>query len=225
MENKQKINTILSVFLLIALILIGIFLLKGKTPIPKNIVKNIKKELLPVSDQDFSTGNKDALLTIVMYEDFQCPFCGKFDKETEQPIRNTYVKDGKIQLVYRDFVFLGDESIKSAQAARCAGEQEKFWEYHDFLFTHQNGENKGAFADSNLKSFAKEIGLNEKKFNDCLDSGKYTKAILDSTEEGHNAGVKGTPKGFILKNGIIVDTINGAENTTTVFSKIEKALK
>ena len=95
-----------------------------------------------------------------MYEDFQCPFCGKFDRESEQMVRNTYVADGRVKFVYRDFAFLGPESIKAAEAARCAGDQGKFWEYHDYLFSHQNGENQGGFADPKLKSFAVGLGLN-----------------------------------------------------------------
>jgi protein-disulfide isomerase len=60
---------------------------------------------------------------------------------------NDYVKTGKMLFVYRDFPFLGTESFKSAEAARCAGDQGKFWEYHDYLYSHQNGENEGAFSD------------------------------------------------------------------------------
>jgi protein-disulfide isomerase len=131
------------------------------------IIGNIN--LQPVSSSDFTLGNPQAKVALVLYEDFQCPFCGKFFTESEQPIRDTYVKNGEMQLVYRDFSFLGtfvspyveekDESINAAEAADCAGDQGKFWQYHDYLFTHQNGENKGNFSNLNLKLFAKEMGL------------------------------------------------------------------
>ncbi|MDO8659873.1 MAG: thioredoxin domain-containing protein, partial [Candidatus Parcubacteria bacterium] len=127
--------------------------------------------------------------------------------------------------VYRDYAFLGPESVKSAEAARCAGDQEKFWEYHDYLYSHQNGENKGAFADANLKSFAKKIGLDSASFDKCLDDGKYTQAVADAKTEGNTAGVTGTPKGFILKDGQIVATIDGAEPLSSVKPKIDSALK
>ena len=100
-----------------------------------------------VSGADRVIGSPSAKLTVIMYEDFQCPFCGKFHKDSEGPIRDTYVKNGQVRLVYRDFAFLGEESFRSAEAARCAGDQGKFWEYHDYLFEHQSGENQGAFAD------------------------------------------------------------------------------
>lgn len=121
------------------------------------VIANIKLD--PISSSDFALGNPQAKVALIFYADFQCPFCGKFFKETEQSIQNTYVKDGKVQLAYRDFAFLGPESIRSAEAARCAGEQNKFWEYHDYLFTHQKGENQGNFSDLYLKSFAGELKL------------------------------------------------------------------
>jgi protein-disulfide isomerase len=125
----------------------------------QNDQKEIPSSLTPVSSSDFISGNQDAPITIIVYVDFQCPFCGKFFKETQQTALANYVKDGKVKLVSRDFAFLGGESVKSAEATRCAGDQGKFWEYHDYLFTHQNGENKGNFSNLNLKTFAKELKL------------------------------------------------------------------
>ena len=124
----------------------------------KNL-KEIKANLLPVTDSDFIQGDQNAPVTIVLYVDFQCPFCGKFFKDTEQTALANYIKDGKIKLVSRDFAFLGDESLKAAQAARCAGDQGKFWEYHDYLFTHQKGENQGNFSTLNLKTYAQALKL------------------------------------------------------------------
>jgi protein-disulfide isomerase len=116
-------------------------------------------KLEPVGDTDFVLGDPNAKMTIILYEDFQCPFCGRFFSDAEKTIRNTYVKDGSVKLVYRDFPFLGSESYKAAEAARCAAEQGKFWEYHDYLYSHQMGENQGAFSDTNLKSFAGTLKL------------------------------------------------------------------
>ena len=115
--------------------------------------------LQPVSSLDFTLGNPQAKVALVLYEDFQCPFCGKFFSDSEKNIRDTYVTEGSVQLVYRDFAFLGQESVKASEAARCAADQGKFWQYHDYLFTHQNGENQGNFSSLNLKLFAKEMGL------------------------------------------------------------------
>jgi protein-disulfide isomerase len=188
-------------------------------------------------------GNKNAKVTVVMYEDFQCPFCGAISglepnsdlvKALKQrdaswapilPGLKPYIDNGQVLFVYRDYAFLGPESIRSAEAARCAGEEGKFWEYHDYLFGHQKGENEGNFSDDKLKSFAQTLGLNTASFNNCLDTGKYAEAVASSKSEGDGAGVTGTPKGFILNNGKIAGTIEGAESFTAVKPRIDAALK
>ena len=247
MQNDNQ-KQIAGAILIVGVLIAGAILLKdSKLPTIKDNGIAITT-LAPVSKEDRVLGNPNAKVIVVMYEDFQCPFCGvisgleplsastqsllemlKQRDPTWTPfisqIINEYVKNGNVQFVYRDFAFLGPESGKSAEAARCAGDQGKFWEYHDYLFTHQNGENEGAFSDSNLKSFAKELGLGASGFDKCLDESKSSQAVANSKNEGANAGVTGTPKGFILKDGKIVSTIDGAESYTTVKTKIDNALK
>ncbi|MES2023717.1 MAG: thioredoxin domain-containing protein [Patescibacteria group bacterium] len=228
-HHKKPLNMAWAIVIAGALIA-GAILIKGSIKTPMEDISNNKiqvnhEELKPVSTEDRMLGNKNAKITMIAYEDFQCPFCGKFFREAETDLRNKYVKNGSVNFIYRDFAFLGEESTKAGEAALCANDQGKFWEYHDYLFTHQNGENKGSFANPYLKSFAKELGLNQNDFDKCLDSEKYAKTIADSTEEGGNAGVRGTPKAFILKDGKLVDTIDGAEPSAMVMDKIEKALK
>jgi protein-disulfide isomerase len=140
--------------------------LSGNAPVIKNMGPDpvSGKQIVlnnpdPVSTSDMTLGDSNAKVTIILYEDFQCPFCGKFFSESEKNIRDTYVKNGDVRLVYRDFAFIGPESDRAAEGARCAAEQNKFWEYHDYLFSHQMGENQGAFSDTNLKSFAGSLKL------------------------------------------------------------------
>lgn len=215
---------------------------------PKNIGTEEKKvtttTIAPVGKEDQTLGDINAKITLIMYEDFQCPFCGAISgllpsdspliKALQQrdpswtpfmPEIMNYVKNGDILFVYRDWAFLGTESIRAAEAARCAGDQNKFWEYHDYLYSHQNGENEGTFSDVNLKSFAKNLNLDTITFDQCLDENKYAQAIEDSKNEGINIGVNGTPKGFILKDGSVINTIDGAESLSTVKQKIDSALK
>ena len=135
-------------------------------------------------------------------------------------IRDQYVSKGKVRWVYRDFAFLGQESTWASEAARCAADQGKFWQMHDYLYTHQNGENEGAFSKDNLKKFAKALGLDQGSFDSCLDTGKYTSAVQAETVAGGKAGVNGTPANFI--NG----KLNvGALPTSQFVQLIEEALK
>jgi len=230
MENKKnQLNIGLAIIVAGVIIAGAILLHNGKTPTvpttaptqPATTAGVIK----PVSASDFIQGNPNSKVVMVEYADYQCPFCGRFYTNTIQPIEKDYVATGKITFVYRDFAFLGAESQKSAEAASCANDQGKYWEYHDYLFTHQNGENQGNFADKNLESFAKTLGLNTDQFNTCLSSGKYTQAVKDSTAEGTSIGVNGTPHSFILVDGKVVSDINGALPLSEVTAKLDAALK
>jgi protein-disulfide isomerase len=245
-KDKNNPNAIAAAILVVGVIIAGAILLKDSKPPVVNVpVANPPAAanpnpapaitLSPINASDRVLGNPQAKVSLVMYEDFQCPFCEKIFKESEGNIRDTYVKDGSVQFVYRDYAFLGtfvqpyveanDESIKAAQAARCAGDQGKFWEYHDYLYNHQNGENKGGFAIAHLKEFANTLGLDTASFNQCLTSKKYAQAVADSKTEGTAAGVNGTPKGFILKNGNVVDTIEGAQPFNLIKQQLDAALK
>lgn len=153
--------------------------------------------LLGVVDGDQVLGSPSAPVTFVEFGDFQCPFCGRFFSETLPQIKEKYVKTGQIKFIWRDFAFLGQESFDAASAARCAGEQGKFWDYHDKLFLSQSGENRGAFLIANLKNFAVSLGLDTQKFNECLDSGRYLSAVQKESALGRELGVSGTPSSFV----------------------------
>lgn len=108
-----------------------------------------------------------------------------------------YIDTGKAKVIYRHFAFIGNESQWAANAAECAGEQNKFWAYADYLFEHQAGENRGAFARDNLKRFAVELKLDSAAFNACFDSNKYDAVVKQETSAGQQRGVRATPSFFI----------------------------
>jgi protein-disulfide isomerase len=104
---------------------------------------------------------------------------------------------------YFHYAFLGEESLWAAEASECAADQDKFWEYHDYLFTHQNGENQGAFSKDNLKAFAAELKLDTEAFNECMDSGKYTQAVQEMSQIARQLGVQSTPS-FAINGQAVV---------------------
>ncbi|MBI2097042.1 MAG: DsbA family protein [Candidatus Sungbacteria bacterium] len=173
-----------------------------KTETPPAASENSPPVSGNIADDDPSLGNPEAPVVVVEFSDFQCPFCGRFFQIVEPRLINDYVKTGKVRFVYRDFAFLGPESTWAAAAANCANEQGKFWEYHNYLFEHQNGENQGAFSQNNLKIFAKTLDLETAKFNSCLDSGKYESEIAKDAADGRAIGVSATPTTFV--NGVQV---------------------
>ena len=148
-------------------------------------------------------GDPNAPVTIIEFADFQCPYCGRFFDETKPQIDEQYMQSGKVRFAYFNFAFLGPESNSAAEAAECAADQSKFWEYHDKLYGSQSGENQGAFNKDNLKKFAEELGLDTSAFNECLDSGKYTQLIQDESSMASSIGVRSTPT-FLINGQAIV---------------------
>lgn len=133
-------------------------------------------------------GNESAPVTILEFSDFQCPYCARAEPTLEQ-ILNDY--DGKVRLVYKHFI-VHATSEKAAEASECAGEQGKFWEYHDLLF--QNQANQRA---EDLKNYAIELGMNTTSFNSCLDNGIMSQRVKADVDEALGRGVEGTPTFFI----------------------------
>jgi protein-disulfide isomerase len=170
---------------------------------------------------DNGLGNPNAPVKIVEYADYQCPYCANFWRETEQQLITNYVDKGKVYLVFRSFgPYLGPESGRAAQAAYCAGDQGKFWKYHDTLFAHQAAENSGAFADDKLMAFATVLGLNVEQFGGCLRSNKYESWVARDRSDGKEAGVDGTPTFVVNGKQLIV----GAQPYDAFVTAIEAIL-
>ena len=104
--------------------------------------------------------------------------------------------------IYFDFAFLGDESIAAAEAARCAQDQDKFWEYHDLLFQNAKDENAGDFKRENLDKFAQQLGLNMAQFGECVTTRKYKDYIQAEVQEGRRIGVSSTPTLLVNQRGV-----------------------
>jgi protein-disulfide isomerase len=145
------------------------------------------------STGEYFLGREDAPVTVEMFGDFQCPICGEFARTTEPAFFQKYVDTGKVRFVWRDFPWIGDESVQAAQAARCAGHQGRFWAYHDYLFAHQLGENLGQFAPARLEGFAGDLGFDDGPFDTCLESGADANAIHQALSFGVGNGVDVTP--------------------------------
>lgn len=166
-------------------------------------------------------GNKDAKVTVIEFADFQCPFCEQWYKQVGLNLIKDYVDTGKVKFAFRQYPFLGQESTWAAVASECANEQGKFWEYHDYLYTHQGAENSGAFAKDKLIGFAGNIsGINIDQFSTCLNSDKYAKQVADDLSAGQKAGVSGTPTAFV--NGI---SIVGAQPYDSLKALIDQELE
>jgi protein-disulfide isomerase len=160
-------------------------------------------------------GSADAPVVMVEYGDFQCPYCGRFAREVEPKLVEKYVEDGTLRMEWRDFPYLGQESVDAALAARAAQEQGRFWEYHGLLYENQSA----GFSRDRLIELAREAGLDAAKFESDLASNRYEAAVARDFQEGQRIGVSGTPT-FIINGevlaglqpvGVFEDAIERAE--------------
>lgn len=158
--------------------------MKMATTPPQNAVLDLKNRP--------SRGEDGAKLTMVAFLDYECPYCGRFNRETMPQIEKEYIETGKVKFVVMNLPLEGmhKSAFKAAEAAGCAGEQGKFWEMHDRLFANQQ-------SLDDLKSHAEAIGLDVGKFEECMESGRQAKQIRNDMAEARSAGITGTPAFFL----------------------------
>lgn len=172
-------------------------------------------------------GNSAAPIAIIEYSDFECPFCGQYAREVYPQIDANYVKTGKVKYFFRDLPLpIHPNALQSARAARCAGEQNKFWEMHDRLFSQQEH-----LTTNDLLQHAQSLNLDADKFRECMASNKYTDNIRRSMQSAERNGVNGTPAFFIGKlesNGTVMraaKVLVGLESYDAFKSAIDELLQ
>lgn len=164
-------------------------------------------------------GSPAAPVTIVEFGDYQCPECDAWFKNQEPAIKTNYIDTNKVKLYFVDFPWAGSDSIAAAEASYCAGDQGKYWAYHDYLYQNQEGIQTGWASTSNLKSYASTLGLDTNQFNSCLDSGKYSERVDHNKQVGISKGVAGTPAFFIIGSTGTMQEIMGPQ-PASVFSSV-----
>lgn len=184
--------------------------LAKKTRIEMLVEKPVTRRIeVAYGPQDPVHGNDKAPVTIVEFTDFQCPYC-KRAIETLERVREAYPNEVKI--VARQFPLPGhDRARPAAEAALCANEQGRYWEYRQRLFSDQK-----KLSDADLRQHAKDVGLDETKFAQCLSAGRYAEQVKKDLAEGQKYGVRGTPAFFV--NG---EFISGAQP----FASFDEAIK
>lgn len=161
-------------------------------------------------------GKKDAPVTMIECSDFQCPFCARFVHDTLSQLRKHEIKNGKVKLVFKNFPLpFHQYAEKAAEAAECAYRQGKFWQMHNRLF-----DSGGSLDTHSLESYAKQIGLNTKTFDHCLQTGETAGTVRTDKSACRAAGVNGTPTFFINGKMLV-----GAQPYEQFKSMIEQAEK
>jgi protein-disulfide isomerase len=160
-------------------------------------------------------GDAQAKVAIVEYSDFECPICGSYARAIFPRIQTEYIQTGKIKYYFRDYPLpVHPNALAAARAARCAGEQERFWEMHDLLFADQTV----LGTEDGLNSRARLLGLDIARFTECMNSNRYAENIRRSARGAERMGLEGTPAfllGAVAQNGDVVratKVLMGAES-------------
>ncbi len=156
----------------------------------------------------YAMGDPDAPVTIEVYADFQCPYCQRFSLLVAPQLVDTWVRPGQARIVYRDFAFLGEESRWAAVAGRLAAEQDRFWPFHDLLYSNLLGENVGSFTPDRLLVMGHKAGLDMDPFIAGLQvpAARASWAIIDQEirSAATDRAVSATPTVFV--DGVRVES-------------------
>lgn len=158
-----------------------------------------------------SRGPSDAPVTIVEFTDYECPYCRRYYRQTYRPLLEEF--EGEIRYVVRNYpLSIHPRARKAAEAAECAHNQDRFWDYHDHLF-----ENADALEPADLKRYARDLGLDGEQFDECLESGAESQTVERDLATGRRLGIQGTPTFFVNGRPLV-----GAQPLTAFRSTIQQ---
>jgi protein-disulfide isomerase len=175
----------------------------------------LPRDPIAIASEPFK-GNGTAKVALIEFSDYQCPFCSRYSRDTLPRIVTDYIDTGKIRYVFRDLpLSFHKQAFKAAEAAHCAGAQDKFWEMHDLLF-----QNQARLKRSHLEEYARRLKLDVARFAAELDTHAHIGRVRADLESGARSRVRGTPGFFV--NGRIVDVSFGMR---ALFDAAEAALQ
>jgi protein-disulfide isomerase len=181
--------------------------LKKKQGTSVRVMLEAPRLTVPTESSDPSRGSSSAAITIVEFSDFQCPYCQRASPTLKQ-LQQAY--SDRVRVVWKDFPLtqIHPDAFKAAEAAHCAGDQGKFWEYHDQLFGNQK-----ALKQEDLKKYAGDAGLDAMRFASCLQESKFAERVRDGIALGNRLGVNSTPtlyiNGRVVAGAYPLDTLKG----------------
>lgn len=177
--------------------------------------------------KEFALGRPDAPVVIVEYTDYQCPFCNRFSTTTFPELKKKYIDTGKVRFISRDYPLdFHPHSLQAAQATRCAGEQNRFWQVKEALMA-----SSAQLTPELITSLARDAGVEKAQFQACMDAGKYQAEIKDGIAAANAIGINGTPSFLIGKvsdgylDGRIVIGAQPLGEFEKVFGEIESGEK
>jgi protein-disulfide isomerase len=218
MSTQERVRLVLDVVSTTAIVIAAAIVMavtikpRNEQSVPTARAANLVESVdLSLASKGHAQGAKAAKVAIIEFSDFQCPFCGRFAKETLPQLKRDFIEAGKARFIYRDnpLESIHPFALRASAAAECAGQQGKYWEMHDAIFSKQ-----GELADANLVDRARSLRLDAAQFSNCLKESAL-QAVKEDQAEAARLGLQSTPIfliGRIQSDGTIKVTkrINGA---------------
>lgn len=233
-ESTRRILTIVAAVAVVALLAVGAMLSggvggddddsKGASESASSSQDDTQGEQLARRDADdvMAMGDKDAPVVLIEYSDYRCPFCGAFARDSMPKLKKEYIDTGKVRFEFRDFPVFGPESLDGAMAARAAGEQDLYWEYHNAMYGDAPERGHLKITDQKITAWAEEVGVPDMKTfeKDLDDPALRSKVKADGEEAAAEVMATGTPT-FVLGDQVIV----GAQPLETFQRLIDEELE
>jgi protein-disulfide isomerase len=166
-------------------------------------------------------GNPSSPISILEWGDYQCTFCYRFHTSSFNVILDEYINSGRANFIFKDFPLNGPDSVFAAEAAYCAEDQGKYWQYHDELYTNWGGEKTGWITVDSLNEFATTVDLEIDEFNSCINEHKYRQRVLELEKFGKEIGIDATPS-FLIFNDEKIIKIRGNQPVDVFRKAIEE---
>ncbi|MDS1270323.1 thioredoxin domain-containing protein [Lipingzhangella sp. LS1_29] len=170
-------------------------------------------------DDPFALGDVDAPVVMIVWSDYHCPYCGQWVRETQPELVEDYVRSGDLRIEWREFPALGDGSAVLARAGYAAGEQDRFWEFHETYFAEDRQQLTGDDLDEEIAEVADTAGIDVEQLRTDMDTTAAEDHVEHDAQQGQGIGVSATPA--FLVNG---EMIMGAQPTPVFMEAIERAL-
>jgi len=164
-------------------------------------------------------GPADAPVKVVEYSNFGCSHCKEFAVDDGKRLRQEYEAGGKVRFEFMPFSLGSPDPDNAANAAICAADQGRFWDYHDLLFARQLV-SADVFSAASLKQYGQQLGLDATKFNQCVDTGAHADQVHQASQQGSSMGVNATPTIFVNSERVV-----GAVPYDQLKSKVDAALQ
>lgn len=212
----------------VAVLVYAAFFRSAEPPVQARAAGSARRPEPPLPTEPLSLdgavlrGSTAARVALIEYSDFECPFCGKFARETLPTLEAKYVRTGQVLVAFRHYpLTIHALAVKAAEAAECAGKQGKFWEMHDRLF-----EEPRRLDGTDLRQSAQTLGLDGRAFENCL-SGEAGAKVRADMENAKALGITGTPTFFLGRVGPdgrirVTQRLSGAQPTGIFEAALER---